>query len=67
MIGYNKVFLDTAPLIYFLDDDKNYGERSRLILEEIITGSSSFCSDNRKHNMIYTRSILDFASGVLFS
>lgn len=36
MTGYNKVFLDTAPIIYFLDDDVNFGEKARSILEEIL-------------------------------
>lgn len=29
MIEYNKVFLDTAPLIYFLDDDINFGKKTK--------------------------------------
>ena len=37
MTEYSKVFLDTTPLIYFLDADENFGERTRLILEEILT------------------------------
>ena len=44
MTGYNKVFLDTAPLIYFLDEDSNYGEKARLILEEIISGDKTILS-----------------------
>ena len=36
MKGYNKVFLDTAPIIYFLDNDVNFGEKARSILEEIL-------------------------------
>lgn len=37
MIEVKKVFLDTAPLIYFLDSDVNYGEKTRLILEDILS------------------------------
>ena len=37
MTGYNKVFLDTTPLIYFLDSDINFGEKTKLILEEVIS------------------------------
>ena len=28
MTGYNRVFLDTTPLIYFLDDDERFGEKT---------------------------------------
>ena len=37
MTGYNKVFLDTTPLIYFLDSDINLGEKTKSILEEVIS------------------------------
>ena len=37
MTGYSKVFLDTAPIIYFLDNDVNFGEKARSILEEMIS------------------------------
>lgn len=36
MTDYSKVFLDTAPIIYFLDNDINYGNRAKLIFEEIL-------------------------------
>ncbi len=36
MTGYSRVFLDTTPLIYFLDNDMNFGEKARCILEEIL-------------------------------
>ena len=36
MTEFNKVFLDTAPLIYFLDEDSRYGDKMRRILESII-------------------------------
>ena len=36
MTGYRKVFLDTAPIIYFLDNDVNFGEKAKSILEEIL-------------------------------
>ena len=44
MIEYNKVFLDTAPLIYFLDEDVNFGEKTRSILEEILSAGKSLTS-----------------------
>ncbi len=45
MTGYNKVFLDTTPLIYFLDSDINFGEKTKLILEEVISeGKEIFTS-----------------------
>ena len=37
MTGYRKVFLDTAPLIYFLDDDAQRGRKVREIFEEILS------------------------------
>ncbi len=36
MTEYNKVFVDTAPIIYFLDDDVNYGQKSKMIFEDIL-------------------------------
>ncbi|MDE7267872.1 MAG: hypothetical protein K2N89_10450 [Lachnospiraceae bacterium] len=36
MTEYKKVFLDTTPLIYFLDADANYAEKVELILEKLI-------------------------------
>lgn len=36
MTEYNKVFLDTTPIIYFLDSDVNFGEKTRCVLEEIL-------------------------------
>ena len=37
MIGYSRVFMDTTPLIYFLDDDVHFGEKTRLIFEEALS------------------------------
>ena len=36
MTEYKKVFLDTTPLIYFLDDDIHFGLKARQIFEEIL-------------------------------
>lgn len=36
MTECKKAFLDTAPLIYFLDDDANFGEKMRCILEVLL-------------------------------
>lgn len=36
MSGYKRIFLDTAPLIYFLDEDINYAERMEQILQKIL-------------------------------
>ena len=44
MTGYNRVFLDTTPLIYFLDDDPHFGDRTRLILEEILSSGRDVVS-----------------------
>lgn len=35
-IPYKKVFLDTMPLIYFLDDDVHFGQACKNIFEEIL-------------------------------
>ena len=37
MIEINRLFLDTAPLIYFLDDDENYADKMRDIFYELLT------------------------------
>lgn len=44
MTGYNRVFLDTTPLIYFLDDDPHFGDKTRLILEEILSSERDVVS-----------------------
>ena len=36
MTDYSKVFLDTAPLIYFLDTDINYAEKVENIFSEVL-------------------------------
>ena len=36
MTGYSKVFLDTSPLIYFLDTDINYAEKVENIFSEVL-------------------------------
>ena len=36
MTGYSRVFLDTTPLIYFLDEDEHFGEKTYLILSELL-------------------------------
>ena len=40
MTGYKKVFLDTAPLIYFLDDNEQYADRVEAIFEEILSSEA---------------------------
>ena len=35
MTDCKKVFLDTAPIIYFLDDDMNYGRKVKGIFVDI--------------------------------
>ncbi|NBH28169.1 PIN domain-containing protein [Lachnospiraceae bacterium] len=41
MTGYKKIFLDTTPLIYFLDADINYAEKVERIFEGLIENRSS--------------------------
>ena len=44
MTGYERVFLDTTPLIYFLDHDEHFGDRTRRILEEILGAGKAVVS-----------------------
>lgn len=44
MTGYNKVFLDTAPLIYFLDSDVNFGAKAKAVFEEILSNGKTISS-----------------------
>ena len=43
VIGINRLFLDTAPLIYFLDDDENYADKMRDIFYELLTNDKQLC------------------------
>lgn len=36
MTEYKKIFLDTTPIIYFLDEDINFGEKVERLFEEFI-------------------------------
>lgn len=36
MTGYKKIFLDTTPLIYFLDEDANFGKMTQDILSRFL-------------------------------
>ena len=36
MLGYNRVFLDTVPSIYFLDEDVNFGNKVVNIFTEVL-------------------------------
>lgn len=57
MTGYSRVFLDTAPLIYFLDDDARFGMKTRAILEENFFTRRVHCLiDNHLHG-VYSLSI----------
>lgn len=40
LTGIDRIFLDTAPLIYFLDDDENYAEKMRQIFYGILTSGA---------------------------
>ena len=44
MTEYNKVFLDTAPLIYFLDNDVNFGQKAKSVFEEILSNGKTIVS-----------------------
>ena len=38
----SKVFLDTSPLIYLLDDDANFGEKTKAILSSLSEQEATF-------------------------
>ena len=40
----SKVFLDTSPLIYLLDNDTNFGEKTRRILSALSEQEATFVS-----------------------
>jgi len=44
MTGHKRVFVDTAPLIYFLDNDENFGEKTKRILEELLNDNGLLIS-----------------------
>ena len=46
MTEFNKVFLDTAPLIYFLDDDIHFGGKMRDILEYILNSGKKMITSS---------------------
>ena len=46
MTEFNKVFLDTAPLIYFLDEDIRFGGKMRAILESILNSGKRLISSS---------------------
>lgn len=44
MTECNRIFLDTTPIIYFLDEDIHFGEKVRGILEELILSGKEMSS-----------------------
>ena len=40
LTGIDRIFLDTAPLIYFLDNDENYAEKMRQIFYDALTSGA---------------------------
>lgn len=44
MTEFSKVFLDTTPLIYFLDADERFGEKTRMILEAVLSSDRPIVS-----------------------
>ena len=34
MTEYNRIFFDTAPIIYYLDKDKTFGNAAKNVLQE---------------------------------
>lgn len=73
MKGYNKVFLDTAPVIYFLDEDINFAEKVKDIFEEIlenekkmttsaITSTEYLTFPYKTNNLEKVRAFFDFVT-----
>ena len=44
MTAYKKVFLDTAPLIYFLEDDPYLGLKTKAILMQLLRADATIAS-----------------------
>ena len=44
MIDYHKVFIDTAPFIYLLDNDPNYGASTLRIFQELLNAGTELFS-----------------------
>ena len=44
MTECDKVFLDTAPLIYFLDEDINFGVKTQSIFEAVLSAGKKIAS-----------------------
>ena len=59
MTGYKKIFLDTTPIIYFLDADINYAEKVERIFEGLIENRSSMvtstvtCTEYKKIDVFF--------------
>ena len=41
MTGYNKVFVDTAPFIYFLEDAPTFGEKAKAVFSEVLNAEKT--------------------------
>ena len=41
MTGFNRVFVDTAPFIYFLEDDPNFGKVAKSVFTEVLSQGKS--------------------------
>lgn len=41
MTEYNKVFVDSAPLIYFLEDYPTLGEKTKAVFNEVLTAEKT--------------------------
>ena len=44
MTGFERVFIDTAPFIYFLDENEAFGETARKIFEEVLNAEKTMIS-----------------------
>ena len=71
MIEYNKIFLDTSPLIYFLDEDVNYAsnvekihsnifEKNNLIVTSVITSMEYLTIPFRMNNKEKVNAFFEF-------
>lgn len=73
MKDFKKIFLDTTPIIYLLDNDKNFGEKTAEIFSELSEKNIKFVSSvitveeylvypYRKNNELLVKNFWDFVS-----
>lgn len=44
MTEFRRVFVDTAPFIYFLEDDPNFGKAAKAVFTEVLSSGRPLCT-----------------------